>query len=173
MGQAAGSDWGSGDEAARRAGSLGHLPSLAVTLGWALGEPASPLEGPCHAPHHLPATPEEEKGLTQQRWVTVCRGRHSHHSTDKDRWRWSRHADAKQRWGPHQGSSQLLHTALRTANKHGCQGSCILWPAFLIESNHLSSLYDRKKFRYPTFHSIVFRCAWKNVCDVGHAEVLS
>lgn len=31
-----------------------------------LGEPASPLGGPCHVPHHLPATPGEEQGPPQQ-----------------------------------------------------------------------------------------------------------
>lgn len=87
---------------------------------------------PCHAPHHLLATPEEE-GPPQQGWVTVCWDRHSHHSTDEDWWwGWSQHAAAKQRWGPHQCSSQLLHTALPTANKQGWRGSCILWPAFLV-----------------------------------------
>lgn len=66
VGQTSGSDWGSGDEVARPAGSLGHLPDLAVSLGRVLGGPADTLKGPCHAPYHLPTTPEEEWGPPQQ-----------------------------------------------------------------------------------------------------------
>lgn len=113
------------------AGSLGHLPGLAVTLGCELGDPARLLVWP----HQLPATLEEEQGLPQQWWVTGCRCWHPQLSTGREQrqgWKWN--SAAEQTEGPQQGSWQVIHTGVPSSAWHDCRAAlCQSWPGALAE----------------------------------------